>query len=42
MTSAAPRLVQVDDLQINVLDAVPARPYCLPHGFPDSLALCAR
>jgi pimeloyl-ACP methyl ester carboxylesterase len=39
MTSATPRLVRVDDLQINVLDAGAGPPVLLLHGFPDSLAL---
>jgi pimeloyl-ACP methyl ester carboxylesterase len=39
MTSATPRLVQLDDLQVNVLDAGTGPPVLLLHGFPDSLAL---
>jgi len=39
MTSATPRLVQVDDLQIYVLDAGTGPPVLLLHGFPDSLDL---
>jgi len=39
MTDATPRRMQVDDLQINVLDAGSGLPVLLLHGFPDSLAL---